>query len=250
MRSLRSVSDMKLKTLYSLVFTAVLLLAANCFAGDYAALKVIGFSKDGRYLAFEEYGIQDGSGFPYSNIYFIDTEKNAYAAPSIAVRIDKETAAESAARNKSTLLAAKKLKQLGIVKGNNGKLVASHLMTDLTFDGKGDNSAIKFAEEIGSMYQRGDYELMLRSMSVKTKDCEAFEDDTKMIELKLTNNADDVSKFLQKDTTLPASRGCAIDYRMQDVYLYKDIIAVFVGVFTRGFEGPDMRFMAITGKLK
>jgi hypothetical protein len=33
-------------------------------------------------------------------------------------------------------------------------------------------------------------------------------------------------------------------------YLYKDFVVVFVGVFTRGFEGPDMRFMAVTGTLK
>lgn len=241
---------MKLKMIYSLVFAAVLLLATNCVAGDFATLNVIGFSKDGRYLAFEEYGIQDGSGFPYSNIYFIDVAKNAYAAPLIAVTIERETAVESTARNRSALLAAKKLKQLGIVKGNTGKLVVSHLMTDLTFDGEVDKSVIKFAEEIGSMYHRGDYELSLSEIPIKTKECEPFEMETNMLELKLTNKDDDTSKFLQKDTTLPSSRGCALYYRMQDVYLYKDFITVFVGVFTQGFEGPDMRFMAVTGTLK
>ncbi len=238
---------MRLKIVFSLIFAVVLLLATNCFAGDYATLNVIGFSKDGRYLAFEEYGIQDGSGFPYSNIYFIDTAKNVFAAPRVEVRIDKETATETTARNRSAFLAAKKLKQLGIVKGNTGKLVVSRLITDLTND---DNNKIMFAEEIGSMYRRGDYELTLKATTVKAKDCEAFEDETKMFELQLANKEDDKVKFLQKDTTLPASRGCAIDYRLQDVYLYKDFVAVFVGVFTRGFEGPDMRFIAVTGKLK
>ena len=128
----------------------------------------------------------------------------------VAVTIEKETASETTAGNRSVVLAAKKLKQFGIVKGNVGKLVVSHLMTDLTFDGEGDKSVINFAEEIGSMYHRGNYELMITQTPIKTKDCEVFEDETKMLELKLTNKEDDTIKFLQKDTTLPASRGCAM----------------------------------------
>jgi predicted secreted protein len=242
---------MKNSVLSSLLFVAVLLFTTNSFAGDYATLNVIGFSKDGRYLAFEEYGAQDGSGFPYSNIFFIDTAKNMYAAARVAVVIEKETASESAARRRAAMLSAKKLKQLGIVKGNTGKLVVSHLITDFTFaDADKPAPNVKFAEEVGSMYRRGDFELSLKQIPVKTKDCVDFEDDTKMLELKLTNIDDDSSKFLQKDATLPSGRGCALDYRIQDVYLYKDVIAVFVGFLTRGFEGPDMRFMAISGKLR
>ncbi|MGE6786024.1 DUF2259 domain-containing protein, partial [Ensifer adhaerens] len=38
--------------------------ASPALAGDYAALQPIGFSADGNVFAFEEYGVQDGSGFP------------------------------------------------------------------------------------------------------------------------------------------------------------------------------------------
>ena len=38
-------------------------------AGDAALADFIGFSEDGQTFAFEEYGIQDGSGFAYSTIY-------------------------------------------------------------------------------------------------------------------------------------------------------------------------------------
>ncbi len=234
-----------------ILLSAVLFLAAPCFAGDYATLNVIGFSKDGRYLAFEEYGVQDGSGFPYSNIYFIDVEKNAFAAPRIAVRIDKETADEPAARKRSAALAAKILTRFRIIKGNVGKLVLSHLITDLTFEGSPDKaSTVRFAEEIGSMFHRGDYEMSLTKRPIKTKECEAFGDDTRLLELGLRDLDADTFKFLQKDSSLPESRGCPIDYRLQNIYLYKGFIAVFVGVFNTGFEGPDMRFMAVTGKLK
>jgi len=234
-----------------ILLSAVLFLAAPCFAGDYATLNVIGFSRDGRYLAFEEYGVQDGSGFPYSNIYFIDVEKNAFAAPRVAVRIDNEMADEPAARKRSAALAPKVLTRLRIIKGNVGKLVLSHLTTDLTFEGSPDKaSTVRFAEEIGSLYRRGSYELSLTKTPIKTKGCELSEDDPKLLELGIRDLDANTFKLLQKDTSLPETRGCANDYRIRDVYINKGFVAVFISVFTQGFEGPDMRFMAVTGKLK
>jgi predicted secreted protein len=236
------------------LFAAILLLAANCFAGDYATLNVLGFSNDGRYLAFEEYGWQDGSGFPYATIYFIDTAKNAYAAPKVDVMIENESATETAARSRVAALAAKKLKQFRIVRGNTGRLILSHPLTDLTFEGEAAKKAdtlVKFSEEVTPYHREGDYELLLTPVKVMPKECTDYGNDIFMLELKLTNNAgDSTSKFLQKDTSLPASRGCVMSYRIQDVYIYKGIIAVFMSFDTPGFEGPDSRFMAISGKLR
>lgn len=48
------------------------------FAVDYARVDVMGFSANGSRFAFEEYGIQDGSGFPYSNIYLFDVDRDAW----------------------------------------------------------------------------------------------------------------------------------------------------------------------------
>lgn len=235
------------------ILLALLILSVNLYAGDYANLNFIGFSGDGKFLAFEEYGIQDGSGFPYSNFYFVNVEKNSFAAPPVFVRIDKEMATEMAARNKAQLLAAKKLRELKIIKGNIGKHVISHSINDLTLEEETNANAasvVRFAAEIGSMYRKGFYELSLKPVLTKTKDCEAFEKETFRFELSLKDKENETTKFLQKDTELPKSRGCALDYRIQDVYLYKNNIAVFLNVFKLGFEGPDMRFMAVSGKLK
>ncbi|MBZ9963064.1 DUF2259 domain-containing protein [Mesorhizobium sp. B292B1B] len=65
---------------------AVCLLAQFCAlvaarAGDVAELEILGFTKDGGVFAFEEYGVQDGSGFPCGNRYSL----SAYAV-LIAVR--------------------------------------------------------------------------------------------------------------------------------------------------------------------
>ena len=51
---------------------AAIAFAGPALAGDRAVIDFIGYSADSRYFAFEEFGIQDGSGFPYSSIYIID----------------------------------------------------------------------------------------------------------------------------------------------------------------------------------
>lgn len=234
-------------------FLILLLMSVSLLAGDYADLNFVGFSRDGNFLAFEEYGVQDGSGFPYSNLYFVDVLKNSFAAPPVSIRIEKEMATEMAARNKAQLSSAKTLRELKIIKGNIGKHVVSHLINDLTLgedSGARITSVAQFAAEIGSLYRRGFYELSLKPVLTKTKDCEAFEQKTFRFELSLKDKENNATKFLQKDADLPKSRGCALDYRIQDVYLYENNIAVFLNVFKLGFEGPNMRFMVVSGKLK
>jgi len=245
---------MKIKLLSSIAFVVVLFFAVNTYAGDLSTLHVIGFSNDGRYMAFEEYGTQDGSGYPFATIHIIDTTKNAYAAPKIDVMVEDEMGAESTARNRVAVKAAKKLKQFRIVRGNTGRLILSHPLTDLTFEGEAGKKAdtlVKFAEDVGPYHREGDYELLLTPVKVTPKDCTDYGYDIFMLELKLTNNAGEgTSKFLQKDVSLPASRGCVMSYRIQDIYIYKGIIAVFMSFDTPGFEGPDTRFMVTAGKLK
>src|SRR5690606_23869442 len=71
-------------------------------AGDTAQLQILGFSADGRIFAFEEYGVQDGSGFPYANRFYIDTTTDSYISGSpIRVRLDDETRDVAAARREA-----------------------------------------------------------------------------------------------------------------------------------------------------
>ena len=248
---------MKLKLYFVTAFMAVSIFAGSAFAGDFATLNFIGFSRDGRYLAFEEYGVQDGSGFPYSNYYFVETAKNAFATPRVRVVLENEFATEQSVRNRAALQAAKHIKRFGIVKGNTGKQVVSHLMNDLTFEDRELATKVSFVEEIGSMYKSGEYQLTLKPVKVKAKGCEIYDDDPVMMDLTISNKGENSPnqgvtwiRSLQKDSALPAERGCPIEYRLQAVHLYKETIAVFINVFVPGFEGPDMRFMAVTGRYK
>ena len=68
-------------------------------AGDVAELEILGFTEDGGVFAFEEYGVQDGSGFPYANRYYIDTSNDSFLKGTpIRVRLDDENATLDAAR--------------------------------------------------------------------------------------------------------------------------------------------------------
>jgi predicted secreted protein len=231
-------------------FVFLLVLPAAILAGDYAELNYIGVSSNGKYLAFEEYGMQDGSGFTYSNIYFIDVAANKYAASPVRVMIEADSATIEGARAKANKSAAAGLKKFGIVRGNTGKLVAASLLTDAgrrfepLGDDKGKTQTIGFYPMLGSLYTGGKTELMLKPVPVKGK-VDYLELPVYQFELTLRDS--EKEKVLQKDTNLPDSRGLPIGYAMEYVYLYKDKIIVFVNVFTSGFEGPDMRYLAVTG---
>src|SRR3569833_2885359 len=62
---------------------AIALSASPALAGDRANLNILGYSEDGRYFAFEEYGVHDGAGGNYSSIYVIDlpADKWTYGLP-------------------------------------------------------------------------------------------------------------------------------------------------------------------------
>src|SRR5215207_8757888 len=90
-----------------LVWCALCLTPVKIFAGDYANIHFIGFSRDGKYLAFEQYGTADGSGFPYADLYLLDVEKNVFAAKPFEVYLEKERATEQDAVKRVEALAAR-----------------------------------------------------------------------------------------------------------------------------------------------
>ena len=93
-------------------------------AGDFASFQPIGFSADGSVFAFEEYGVQDGSGFPYSNIFFIDTRKDAFLPGTpIRLRIDEENTSLAEVRARAAAKAAPLVQKFDL--GANPGLMAA-----------------------------------------------------------------------------------------------------------------------------
>lgn len=245
------------------LFFVLAVMPTSIFAGDYAELNFIGFSNDGKYLAFEEYGTHDGSGFPYSNYYFIETAKNSYAAPPIKKRFDdkkmtdeSQIPGEDVMRLQAKKAAAVNLKKFKIVAGNTGALLVARLPTDInaekvTPDDENKNQTVKFYGAEYEGYGADIFELNLTTSKSGSKRCKEYGfDDTLKFELSLKSSGNEMNKILQKDKDLPESRGCVNTYSVQNIYTYKDKIAVFINTYAYGFEGPDMRFMVVTGNYK
>ncbi len=255
---------MKKLKIHRVIFVLVILslLPANLLAIDYAKLNFIGFSNDGKYLAFEEYGTDNGAdNESYANIFFVDVAKNSFAAKPInKVLIGSENNPGDslpAVRTQAKNAAAPNLKKFRIVTGNTGDLVVARLITDL--GGPNDQSdndtevqtsgdqVIYFTNQMFFGPVINKFVLSLKTIEVKLKACENRNPIFKF-ELYLRNEGTDAKKerVLHKDPTLPPSRGCAESYSIQNVYLYNNHIAVFLNVYLPGLEGKDMRYLVVT----
>ncbi len=99
------------------------------------------------------------------------------------------------------------------------------------------------------------YELILASTPTKLK-CQLYPGDSDSAEegIVLTikpdiNHGDFPVQVLQKDVSIPGIRGCPTSYSIEQVWYYEGNVAVFLNYYRQGFEGNDMRYMAVTAKL-
>lgn len=217
------------------LFLAIFLGFSLVQAGDLAHFDLIGFSKDGKYLAFRQAAIGDGSGFPYADIDVIDVAKNSLVANA---NVNTQTGNSSTAQVRVAVLtkASSILKKYGITDGNQGRFVAGALGGS---QGAVQDNTLEF-RAVGREYK---LELLMKDGGKET-DCDGHA--PQLLKITLVGK---ITKILQNDTQLPASRKCAADYRMHSVFVYGSSLAVFVSVGSDGFEGSNVRFMVVTAKL-
>lgn len=237
------------KILFTLIITLLfaLLFALPAHAGTFDKLNFIGFSENREYMAFETYGISDGSGHGYSKITFIDVAKNAWAGRPVKTGTEADMYTEQQARTKTRAKATKQLAALGIVDGATGTHAFSRKITDLTTY----SAPVRFARYVSSTYQIGDFELHLNETPVSNTECALHTPPARNIfELSLKNRETNTTQVLQKDTKLPKSRYCPESYRIADVFIHEKRLVVFLNMFSPGFEGHAMSYLAVTGIIK
>ena len=87
-------------------------------AADAAHLELIGFSKNGAYVAFDQFGILDGMKYPYIITSFVGVKNNRLEAEiKTVLDVDGATMAQARAKSKTQVAAA--MKKYGIVSGNH-----------------------------------------------------------------------------------------------------------------------------------
>jgi predicted secreted protein len=231
---------------------AALLLALSAgaaLAGDRAVADFIGYSEDGRYFAFEEFGVQDGSGFAYSSIYIIDLPADEWVAGSpyeaMANDADWDRSLHEVRADVMTEAAAE-LEALQITE-------PAEILVMLGDGVPGeDGKAMAFANPSwGPPGSTGDGELRLSLETFPAdspQDCVGYIGE-KGLGYALTYEANGQTVELHRDSgMLPNSRGCPVDYRLYAVLARfqggSDRVAI-ISVYPFGFEGPDRRFLAV-----
>lgn len=240
---------MKAFTRAAIALAASLLATAGASAGDFSTFQSLGFSPDGKIYAFEEFGVQDGSGFPYSNVYFIDTDKDAYLSGTpIRVRIDDEAADIAKARADSHSKAKNLIEQHKVL-ANPGVLAAFNPMGEVGANRK----RIEYFQHAVEPMPGGSYALALDEIPFELSDkCrDITPDGGKGFRLKLVKrDGEAADTVLHEDTRVPESRNCPLSYQISGALTFNPldgdpVHVALVLVRSFGFEGSDGRWLAV-----
>ena len=238
-------------------FVIMLLLALAFVPGRAQAAfaahtEVLGFSADGKWFVFEEYGVQDGSGMPFSRIFVIDVENNAWRAGTPFVeRPNGESASYPALPEIRRRVHAKARPTLAKIKPlpMNGFLMLRRMVSDL--------DAVPHQARFRRWYTSGPaYALTLTERDAAAAPCGMASQRPKIFALRVKSD-DGAETVLQNDTALPRSRGCALSYAINGVWMWfanenrrgRANIVVLLHILAAGFEGPDVRYIAVSGKM-
>jgi predicted secreted protein len=242
--------------------------AGGAHAGDAAAARVLGFSPDGAYFAFEEFGTFDTPASPngYAHVFVIDTEHDAFL-PGMPITVEDR-------REQSTLTVAQAWKQ--------AKTKAAPILQRLGITAAPPIAAIeatRFGEtvsykDIPDLFEKapkrlaipsglpgGPAEILLETMPLAAAGCalasaDGASQDGKSLGFRLTvRRANGQVRMLHEDAKLPKSRECPSAYGIAAAYLAPrrdkpPILAVLLQRFSPGWEGQDRRFLAVTSALE
>jgi predicted secreted protein len=222
-------------------------------AGDAAERDIFGFSNDGRYFAFEQYGIQDGSGFPYSEIFLIDLDSDSWVEGTpVRIRLEDENQSLQAARNQARATARPLLDRAQIV--NNARIFASNVLYETVTDPRR-MSFRTFYTSFGhlELVESDDAEISLVLEEIvlpAPKDCPAGDTPLSGFLLKAKHGTGAFEE-IYRDSAIPAARRCPLKYSLSDAVSLITAdgriqrLVVLVNIFSYGFEGPDRRFIAV-----
>ncbi|WP_265519561.1 DUF2259 domain-containing protein [Nitratireductor luteus] len=231
----------------------LLLIPLPARAGDMATVEILGFSADGDVFAFEEYGVQDGSGFPYANRYYIDTATDSFLAGTpVRVRLEEDGASLQATRQQA--------RQQGeaIVPGdelnaNKGHTAGWNAVTELTANPH--LMAVLPQPAMSPLSAQDPLAFSLEEISLQGQEfCSDFGQTMGFKLLRLGTAEGQEAQMIHADSGIPSSRGCPLAYAIAGVQTFyppsgTPVFAVMIAIEAVGFEGSDYHFIAVTGRL-
>ena len=219
---------------------------ATARAGDFATLHSYGFSADGSVYAFGQSGIQDGSGFPYAEIFFLDVNEDRFLSPSpVRVRLDDENATLEMAMDEARGRAAS-LFETHDPQPDAGQLVFASPAAELA-----DNPhRARFLPRAIAPSPDRPVELRIETIPLSGPDhCTGFGQTVGYRLVRIATEPGTAAQLVHEDASIPQSRGCPLDYRFSEIRVLQRpdggfAAVAIIGVEQVGFEGPALRFIA------
>jgi predicted secreted protein len=224
------------------VILLYLLVFSKSYASDITQLSVIGFSKNAKFFAFEQFGSHESSNENYADLFVLDVEKNDFVIKPFQQNSMQKSIEELREINKNK--AKLKLKELQLLKPQMGNRLLSRPLTDLS----GSPYQVEFSLQPTLAGSSSDVYVLNLETNETTQECFGL-GKAKIFTLILKGKNDNQIQILQKDAQLPTSRGCPLDYRLAEIISYQDKIVVFINMFFAGSEGHNMRYLAVTAHI-
>ena len=233
-------------------------------AEDTPFMHLLGYSSEGRYMAFQEVVIQDGSGNLSSRVYILDTREDKYVPqgwaqnPALNDYLDVNGEMGEAEGLLSLSVFTKKAKQK-----------ASSVLNQYGIDGsKGQQLLVTFGPNIGGLVYNGkQVYLYKQQLSIPVtparfepcKDLEGIIPDlgaNTLLGYSIVATSADKEAYepvsIQNDMEkndgqgwVPSSRGCPLGYSVAGAVAYEDQVTLIVQVKTFGFEGADVSLITV-----
>lgn len=226
---------------FFIIFTVILFFnnQHKAFAGDIDNFELIGFSKDGRYAAYSIYGVQDGSGFPYHKIRFVDIKKNIFVGSNISVLMDNDIDNDPDPKIMAMKKAAYDLKEFGIIKGNTGeKVYTSNERYDFS---EIHTASFQATNTDGKSYS---YEFVLEEIPTGIKS--EYMEEMEFYGYKIYISRD---KWLKTLENISGEESSYFGYQIVAIYTFKGGIIAFYKALSPGWEGNNETIMVTAAAL-
>jgi hypothetical protein len=228
---------------------AAFVLATPAQAAETAERHIQGFNSTGSVFVFEQFGEQDGSGFPYSEIFHIRTDNSANLVTPVKRVVQNETATVGLARRRAraAALSFNGFLDMGVHVFHHALNETPNTVTSATF-------SRDYGTTAGNVGPN--YKVTVSQQTSPTPACADFTSgNEKTFSVRLENLTSGGAVDLRPAAFPPAFYNylCPTDYSLADVVLYPrggtTRIVALVSVLVVGFEGPDRRFIAVAGTL-
>lgn len=229
-----------MKPMILLAFSAVLFKA--CYGSDQAWLRLVGFSQDGVYAAWETGGVQDGSGFPWLRVEVINTETSLPEKALYKVWEEECINPDPALTGGMT---ADLCAEFEIEEGSIGDPLIFHPVTDL---GVSPDTVSFCLEHYFPGYNSGRLTMVLENLPAALS--QGYPDwFPSPVSLRITL-AGDLGMIFFSEETVPEDYRYVFCYSFAGVYrnpVNNRSLLVVLHTQEPGFEGSDGRFRVVSG---